>query len=79
MPFPTYTPKGVQSFDMIQSDVWGMASIISHANYKYFITFIDNYNRFTWIYFLCSKREFFKNFYMNIFKPIFYQHKNLTL
>jgi hypothetical protein len=60
MPFFTLTPKRVQSFDMIQSDVWGMAPIISHANYKYFITFIDDYNRFTWIHFLCSKRDFFK-------------------
>jgi len=39
-----------------------MAPITSHANYKYFVTFIDDYSRFTWIYFLHSKDEVFPVF-----------------
>jgi hypothetical protein len=45
-----------------------MAPVTSHANYKYFVTFIDDYSRFTWIYFLHSKDEVFF-----VFK-IFYAH-----
>lgn len=62
LPFPIHTPKIVQPFDLIHSDVWGMAPITSHANYKYFVTFIDDYSRFTWIYFLHSKDELFSVF-----------------
>ncbi|WJX59082.1 poly(A)-specific ribonuclease [Trifolium repens] len=47
---------------MIHSDVWGMSPIVSHARYKYFVTFIDDYSRFTWIYFLCAKSEVFSMF-----------------
>ena len=42
---------------MIHSDVWGITPVISHANYKYFVTFIDDYSKYTWIYFLRSKSE----------------------
>lgn len=69
LPFPTHTPNAVQPLDMIHSDVWGMAPVISHANFKYFVTFIDDYSRFTWIYFLHSKDEVFsvfKNFHAHI-------------
>jgi transposase InsO family protein len=62
LPFPTHQPNVTQPFDLIHSDVWGVAPIISHANYKYFVTFIDDYSRFTWVYFLRSKDEVFSTF-----------------
>ena len=45
--------------DLIHSDVWGITPIITHAKYRYFVTFIDNYNKYTWIYFLRPKSEVF--------------------
>jgi transposase InsO family protein len=45
-----------------------MSPVTSHANYKYFVTFIDDYSRFTWIYFLHSKDKVF-----SVFK-IFHAH-----
>ena len=39
-----------------------MAPVTSHENYKYFVNFIDDYSRFTWIYFLRSKAEVFSAF-----------------
>jgi transposase InsO family protein len=68
LPFPIHTPHIVQPFDLIHNDVWGMAPVTFHANYKYFVTFIDDYSRFTWIYFLHSKDEVF-----SVFK-IFHAH-----
>ncbi|KAH9667053.1 hypothetical protein KPL70_020885 [Citrus sinensis] len=63
LPIITYhTPNVVQPFDLIHSDVWGMTPVTSHANYKYFVTFIDDYSCFTWIYFLHSKDEGFSVF-----------------
>ena len=35
----------------------GISPIISHVNYNYFVTFIDDYTKYTWIYFLCAKSE----------------------
>jgi len=59
LPFPSHGSHATKCFDIIHSDVWGPTPIISHAHYKYFVTFIDDYSRFTWVYFLRSKSEVF--------------------
>jgi hypothetical protein len=59
LPFPIHTSHVVQPFNLVHSDVWGIAPVTSHPNYKYFVTFIDDYSHFTWIYFLHSKDEVF--------------------
>lgn len=66
LPFPSHDSRAIKCFDIIHSDVWGPTPIISHANYKYFVTFIDDYSRFTWVYFLRSKSEVF-----SVFKSFF--------
>jgi hypothetical protein len=62
LPFPNTASHATHCFDIIHSDVWGIAPVISHAHYKYFVTFIDDYSRFTWVYFLRSKVEVFQVF-----------------
>lgn len=62
LPFPTDQSNVTQLFDIIHNIVWGMTPVISHANYKYFITFIDDYSRFTSVYYLRSKDEVFFTF-----------------
>jgi len=52
LPFPRHASRASQCFDIIHSDVWGIAPVVSHAHYKYFVTFIDDFSRFTWVYFL---------------------------
>jgi hypothetical protein len=42
-------------------DVWGPA-IDSFGCKKYYVSFIDDYSKFTWIYLLRSKSEVFKYF-----------------
>jgi hypothetical protein len=66
LPFSSHGSRAIKYFDIIYSDVWGSTPIISHAHYKYFVTFIDYYSRFTWMYFLRSKSEVF-----SIFKSFF--------
>ena len=60
--FPSHSSRAESCFDLIHSDVWGITLVISHAKYKYFVTFIDDYNKYTWIYFLRSKSEVFSVF-----------------
>jgi len=62
LPFPSGAHRASTCFDLIHSDVWGMSLVVSHAQYKYFVTFIDDYSRFTWICFLRSKSEVFSMF-----------------
>ena len=64
--FPSHGSRAESCFDLIHSDVWGITPVISHAKYKYFVTFIDDYNKYTWIYFHHSKSEVF-----SVFQKIF--------
>jgi transposase InsO family protein len=62
LPFPHHASRASQCFNIIHSDVWGIAHVVSHAHYKYFVTFIDDFSRFTWVYFLRAKAEVFSVF-----------------
>ena len=62
LPFPHHASRASQCFELIHSDVWGTVPVVSHAHYKYFVTFIDDFSRFTWVYFLRAKGEVFSVF-----------------
>jgi Reverse transcriptase (RNA-dependent DNA polymerase)/Integrase core domain/gag-polypeptide of LTR copia-type/GAG-pre-integrase domain len=65
LPFSDRLNKADKLFDLVHSDTWGNAPIDSKEGYKYFVTFIDDKSRATWLYLLKSKREVpitFKNF-----------------
>ena len=46
-------PKGI--LDLVHSDLCGPMSVASLGGFWYYILFIDDYSRKTWIYFLKSK------------------------
>ena len=50
--------------DLIHSDLCGPMSFVSLRGYEYYVTFIDDHSRKTWIYFLKSKKskEFLQRF-----------------
>ncbi|KAK2457235.1 WD40 repeat-containing protein HOS15 [Trifolium repens] len=45
--------------ELIFSDLWGPSPQSSTLGYNYYITFVDAYSRFTWIYLLKSKFDAF--------------------
>jgi hypothetical protein len=45
----------------VYSDVWGLACT-SAGGYKYYVSFIDDYNKFSWIYLLKFKSQVFQVF-----------------
>lgn len=57
LPFPLSTSRSTTPFDLIHSDIGGHAPVLSRRGFKFYIIFIDDYSRFTWIYFLRSKSE----------------------
>jgi hypothetical protein len=65
LPFSSSTSYSVKPFDLVHSDVWGPV-IESFDGYKYFVTCVDDFSRFTWLYLLKAKSEVatvFQDFY----------------
>ncbi|KAK3014360.1 hypothetical protein RJ639_009082 [Escallonia herrerae] len=56
----SHTSKGV--LDYIHSDVWGPIKHISNGGARYFVTFIDDFSRKVWVYFMKHKSEVFNMF-----------------
>jgi histone deacetylase 1/2 len=46
-----------QPFEVIHTDLWGPAPFDSHDGYRYYITFVDTFTKYTWIYFLKQKSD----------------------
>ena len=61
-PFPQSEHKSKGTLDLVHSDVCGPMSVQSFISYSYCVTFIDDYSRMTWIYFLKVKSEVFERF-----------------
>ena len=51
--------------EIVHSDVWGPSPITSLLGFNYYVLFVDDYTRFTWLFLLKSKSEvlfMFKHF-----------------
>jgi hypothetical protein len=44
-------------FDLVHSDIWGPSPNTTMGGSKYFVIFVDDYSRFTWIYLLKKRSE----------------------
>jgi hypothetical protein len=65
LPFSPSMSRANEMFELVHSDVWG-PTIESFNGYKYFVTFVDDFSRVTWIYLLKFKSEVvdvFKDFH----------------
>ena len=54
--------ESIGTLELIHSDVCGPMSSTSLSGFEYYITFIDDFSRKTWIYFLKAKGEVFEKF-----------------
>jgi transposase InsO family protein len=61
-PFPSSNNRSKETLDLIHSDVCGPMPARSLGGSLYYVTFIDDYSRKTWLYLLKSKDEVFKKF-----------------
>ncbi|KAJ9560393.1 hypothetical protein OSB04_005553 [Centaurea solstitialis] len=57
LPFETNESKSICPFDLIHSDVWGPAPHPSMGGARYFVIFVDDHTRFTWIYLMKHRSE----------------------
>jgi hypothetical protein len=56
----SHTSKGVP--DYVHSDVWGPMAVPSNGGAHYFVSFIDDFSRKVWVYFMKHKSEVFTIF-----------------
>ncbi|PKU66636.1 Retrovirus-related Pol polyprotein from transposon TNT 1-94 [Dendrobium catenatum] len=56
------TSKTTSLFSVVHSDVWGPFSMIPAHGYRYYVCFIDDLSKFTWIYPLTNKSDMFDKF-----------------
>ena len=61
-PFPKNNFVKRKPFELIHSDVCGKIDPISNGGAQYFLTFIDEYSKYCWVYLLKSKDQVFEKF-----------------
>jgi len=60
-PYPLATNKSNSPFELIHMDLVGPITDSLYGN-KYFLTILDDYSRFTWVYFMKNKSQTFNLF-----------------
>jgi len=60
--FSTSQHKTKGLLDLIYTDVWGPSPATSIESARYYVTFIDDFSRRVWVYFLKQKSEVFQKF-----------------
>ena len=63
VPFPKRLDQQTKSpFETIHTDVWGTSRTKSTLGFQYFVTFIDDYSRCTWVFLMKTRSELFSIF-----------------
>lgn len=62
LPFIPSTTIYTKPLELLVSDLWGPCPTPSHNGFIYYVTFVDAYSRFTWIYFLKTKSDLYGSF-----------------
>ena len=58
---PSFSRKFVP-FSLVHSDVWGPAPIVTTSRFRWFVIFVDDCTRITWIYLLKNNSEVAERF-----------------
>ena len=59
---PRVNKRAFAHFELIHSDVWGPCPVMTSTGLKYFVTFVNDFFRMTWLYLLKSHYELFSHF-----------------
>ena len=65
LPFSSSLSRSSNPFEIVHSDIWGPV-LESYDGFKYFVTFVDDFTKITWLYLLKFKSEVlyvFKDFH----------------
>ena len=59
LPYSSSHTQYTAPLQLIHSDVWGPAPLFSINGFSYYVTFVDQFSRYTWLYLLKSKGDVF--------------------
>ena len=62
LPFPQHIMSSTSPLKLVHSDVWGPTPVTFVLSYKYYVIFVDDFTRFTWLFLLKHKSEVFTVF-----------------
>ncbi|PKA60460.1 Retrovirus-related Pol polyprotein from transposon TNT 1-94 [Apostasia shenzhenica] len=48
--FSSSTCTSTSPLELIYSDIWGPAPIISNEGFSYYVIFVDDFSKFTWLF-----------------------------
>ena len=57
LPFNSSESISTDIFDIIHSDVWGPSPVSSIGGSRYFVVFVDDYSRYSWIFHMKHRFE----------------------
>ena len=60
LPFNNSVSHALSSFYLIHYDVWGPSPISTLGGSRYFVIFMDDFSRYTWIYLFKNRSEFYQ-------------------
>ncbi|XP_031282138.1 uncharacterized protein LOC116140680 [Pistacia vera] len=55
--FPISSSRASCLLELVYSDLWGPTPVMSREGYRYYVIFVDDFSRYTWIYPLKLKSE----------------------
>ncbi|XP_022013008.2 uncharacterized protein LOC110912566 isoform X6 [Helianthus annuus] len=58
LPFDLNPKRALFPLDLVHCDLWRPSPITSHEGYRYYVAFVDDFSRFTWLYPLHTKAMF---------------------
>uniref|UniRef100_A0A2N9FJA4 Integrase catalytic domain-containing protein n=1 Tax=Fagus sylvatica TaxID=28930 RepID=A0A2N9FJA4_FAGSY len=62
LPFPSSNKQVQSPFELVHSDLWGPAPVVSTNAFRYYLVFVDEFTKFTWVYLLKHKSDTFHTF-----------------
>lgn len=62
LPYNRPRRRATRPLELVHTDVCGPITPLTEEGYKYFLTFIDDYTHFVWVYLLSNKSEVFERF-----------------
>ncbi|CAL5369179.1 unnamed protein product [Camellia sinensis] len=63
LPFNKSSSISSSHFQLVRTDVWGPSPIVTKGGSQYYVSFVDDYSRFTWMYLMTRKSDFYKIYF----------------